>query len=160
MRPNLTLYVTCLAALVTLGGHAAEVPPGPTDAAGSEPDYAFATRGARCYGPDCAYKILLDASNLGSDEAELAELTFEAGYEGQGHPHGSMEIFYVLAGRFGHEVNGTPHILEPGMVGVVKPGDMVRHSVPGQEPARVLVIWVPGGEAGRIFDPAGGTPVK
>jgi hypothetical protein len=47
-------------------------------------------------------------------------------------------------------VNGASHILEPGMVGIVRPGDTVAHGVSSEEPVRALVIWAPGGEADRI----------
>lgn len=123
-------------------------------------DYSYASEGTLCFGEECGVKILLEAANLGSSEIEIAEITFAAGYEGRGHPHGSTEIFYVLSGTFGHEVNGIPNTLTPGMIGVVKPGDMVRHSVPGEEDAKVLVIWIPGGEIDRIFDRSKATPIQ
>lgn len=122
--------------------------------------YATATGGTVCFGEGCGVKILLEAANFGSGELEMAEITFSAGYEGRTHPHTSTEIFYVLSGTFGHEMNGVENFLPPGMVGVVKPGDMVRHSVPGEEDARVLVIWIPGGEIDRIFDRSGATPIN
>ena len=93
------------------------------------------------------FKILVDAANLGGEETRIAELTFPAGYSGQGHLHDAIEIFYVLSGRFGHEVNGQAGILEPGDIGIVRPGDTVAHSVPGDEPAVVLTVWLPGGTA-------------
>ena len=45
------------------------------------------------------------------------------------------------------------------MVGVVRPGDHVRHLVPKQQDARLLLIWVPGGEAERIIDTTKGTRI-
>ena len=93
------------------------------------------------------FKILVDAANLGGEETRIAELTFPAGYSGQGHLHDAIEIFYVLSGRFGHEVNGQAGILEVGDIGIVRPGDTVAHSVHGDEPAVVLTIWLPGGAA-------------
>jgi len=66
------------------------------------------------------------------------------------HQHGSVEIFYVLSGTFGHEVNGELHWLTPGQVGVVRPGDTVRHIAPKDGEVKVLVIWAPAGEAKRI----------
>jgi hypothetical protein len=41
-------------------------------------------------------------------------------------------------------------MLTPSMVGVVRPGDTVRHIIPKDANARVLVIWTPAGEAKRI----------
>lgn len=105
-------------------------------------------------------KLLLDPSNLGGEELELAELTLPAGTDVKGHTHGSTEIFYVLSGTFGHEVNGMMHMLTPGMVGVVRPGDTVRHYVPKDADAKVLVIWAPAGEARRIFDFSKGKPIE
>jgi len=133
---------------------------GPGVSSSTGEDYDYATKGTLCFGPNCGVKILLDRSNLGSDELEMAEISFPVGYEGQAHPHGSMEIFYVLEGRFGHEVNGEFNVLDPGMVGVVKPGDTVKHSVIGDQAVRVLVVWVPGGEVDRIFDRSQGMPVE
>lgn len=93
------------------------------------------------------FKILVDAANLGSEETRIAELTFPAGYAGQSHVHNAIEIFYVLSGRFGHAVNGVEGILEPGDIGIVRPGDSIVHSVVGDAPAVVLTIWLPGGAA-------------
>lgn len=96
-------------------------------------------------------RMLVEASNLGSGEVEVGEITFPAGsLPPRGHTHGAIEIFYVLSGTLVHVVNGEEHRLEPGMVGVVKPGDEVIHRVPGAEPVRALVIWAPGGEAERL----------
>lgn len=95
-------------------------------------------------------KMLLDAGNLGGAEVELGEITFPAGAYAQGHVHGSTEIFYVLEGTLEHIVNGESHMLSPGMVGFVRPPDKVEHKVGPDGPARALVIWAPGGEAGRI----------
>ena len=91
---------------------------------------------------------------------EIAEITFTAGSTSESHKHGSVEIFYVISGTFGHEVNGELNMLTPGMVGVVRVGDAVRHIVPKQEDAKVLVIWTPAGEAKRILDYKKGTPIQ
>jgi hypothetical protein len=40
--------------------------------------------------------------------------------------------------------------LKPGMVGLVRPPDKVRHKTGANGPTKALVIWAPGGEAGRI----------
>ena len=93
------------------------------------------------------WKILVDAANLGGTETRIAELTFNTDYEGQPHTHDAIEIFYVLSGRFGHNVNGVPGVLEPGQIGICRPGDTIIHSVEGDEPAVVLTIWLPGGAA-------------
>ncbi|HZD04831.1 MAG TPA: cupin domain-containing protein, partial [Longimicrobiales bacterium] len=77
-----------------------------------------------------------------------------------GHRHGAMEIFYVVEGVLGHVVNGEELRLEPGMVGVVKPGDSVIHRVLSDVPVKALVLWVPGGEADRIAPPERWTPVS
>jgi quercetin dioxygenase-like cupin family protein len=95
-------------------------------------------------------KLLLDEATLGGKELEMAEITFPAGTVDDKHQHGSVEIFYVLSGKFGHEVNGELHWLTPGMVGVVRPGDTVRHIAPKDADVKALVIWAPAGEAKRI----------
>lgn len=92
-----------------------------------------------------AWALLLDDVNVGDEQVRLAELTFEAGRQGEAHSHGAVEIFYVLSGRFIHEVNGEARTLSPGQIGIVRPGDRVAHGVAGADPARVLTIWVPGG---------------
>ena len=74
------------------------------------------------------------------------------------HTHGSLEVIYVLSGTYGHEVNGKLYLLKPGMVGIVRPGDHVRHLVPKGGPTKVLIIWAPAGEAGKIFRQAKGVP--
>jgi|GEM_PF-1051172 Uncharacterized conserved protein, contains double-stranded beta-helix domain len=95
-------------------------------------------------------KLLLDEATLGGKELEMAEITFPAGSVDEKHKHGSVEIFYVLTGKFGHEVNGKLYWLTPGMVGVVRPGDTVRHIAPKESDVKTLVIWAPAGEAKRI----------
>jgi quercetin dioxygenase-like cupin family protein len=108
-----------------------------------------------------AIKILVEAANLGSGEVELAEITFPAGSRGGAHRHGAIEILYLVSGRMDHVVNGVSHVLEPGMIGIVRPEDTVEHRVLSEEPVRALVVWAPGGEAARlrgVFQerPAGG----
>ncbi|HEY6457369.1 MAG TPA: cupin domain-containing protein [Steroidobacteraceae bacterium] len=110
--------------------------------------YAYATAGVldqiHAGGIDC--KILLNESNLGGSELEMVEATFPAGMLSPSHTHKSVEILYVLSGTYEHEVNGKRYRLTPGMIGVVRPGDHVRHIVPKSAPAKVLVIWAPASE--------------
>ena len=96
-------------------------------------------------------RMLLDETNLGGTEIEIGEITFVPGTNSGSHPHGSTEIFYVLSGELEHIVNGERHLLKPGMLGFVRPPDKVNHVVPGDEPVKALVIWAPGGEAGRVL---------
>ncbi|MBO6504203.1 MAG: cupin domain-containing protein [Kordiimonadaceae bacterium] len=125
------------------------------------PDYEYTTKGTTIYEASNGFlaKVLVEAANLGSEDVKIAEMTFPVGYAGQGHLHGALEIFYVLEGRFGHSVNGVDGILEVGEVGIVKAGDTVTHSVHGDTPAKVLTIWVPGGEAAVSFDGLPSHPV-
>jgi quercetin dioxygenase-like cupin family protein len=123
-------------------------------AADSKPAYSYATNGVLdnivSSGGD-QWKLLLDKSNLGGNELEAAELTMPAGTTVGSHMHGSVEVIYVLSGTYGHEVNGKLYLLKPGMIGIVRPGDSVRHLVPKAGPTKVLIIWAPAGEAARIF---------
>lgn len=66
----------------------------------------------------------------------------------------------MLSGTYGHEVNGHLYLLKPGMVGVVRLGDHVRHIVPKEGDAKLLIIWAPGGEAAHVFDASKGTLIK
>ncbi len=130
----------------------------PPAAAGQEPaqagEYEKGTRGTRLLvgAGGLEIKMLVEASNLGGGEVELGEITFPvgSGADRRGHTHGRVEIFYVLSGTLDHIVNDVSHVLEPGRVGIVRPGDRVVHRVVGDEPVRALVIWAPGGEAERI----------
>src|SRR5262245_7328149 len=106
-----------------------------------------------------SWKLLLDESNLGGKELEISELVLPAGAAVGSHHHGAVEFFYVLSGRLGHEVNGEMHMLTPGMIGVVRPEDSVRHIVPREAYVKLLVIWAPVGEAKRFFG-ADGTPIQ
>lgn len=99
------------------------------------------------------WKVLVDAANLGGTETRIAELTFNTDYVGQPHTHDAIEIFYVLSGRFGHNVNGVPGVLEPGEIGICRPGDTIIHTVEGDEPAVVLTIWLPGGADAPFHQP-------
>lgn len=124
--------------------------------AGAAPatDYAASSRGTRWLEASSGLRIkmLVEASNLGSGQVELGEITFPANAEREPapHRHDSIEIFYVLSGVLGHEVDGTTHRLEPGMVGIVRPEDEVVHRVLSEGPVRALVVWAPGGEADRL----------
>ena len=96
-------------------------------------------------------EMLLDESNLGGAEVEVAVLTFQPGSESVAHVHQSTEIFYVLEGQLEHIVNGKSYILNPGMIGWVRAPDRVTHKVSEDAgPTRVLVIWAPGGEAAGL----------
>ena len=139
-----------LAVLVAWGVTLAHAPPASAQQADG---YARASGGTRmlALGSGTSIKMLLDATNLGSGEIEVAEITFPVGANPvAGHRHGAMEIFYIVEGVLGHVVNGEEHRLDPGMVGVVKPGDEVMHRVLGDQPVKALVLWVPGGEGDRI----------
>jgi len=120
----------------------------------ANPPYEASTRGTRrLESPGgLSVKMLIEPSNLGGSEIEIGEITFPADYKkSPAHRHGHVEIFYVISGKLGHEVNGVKHVIEPGMVGVVRPGDRVVHSVESGEPVRGLVIWTPAGEAETLI---------
>lgn len=111
--------------------------------------YARESKGTRVLeAPGVAIKILVEASNYGSGEVEVAELTLSS--SSAEHRHSSSEIIYVLEGVLEHVVNGETHRIEPGMVGVVKPGDTVVHRVVAPGPVKALLVWSPGGEADRL----------
>lgn len=99
-----------------------------------------------------AIQVLVEAANLGSGEVEVAEITFPAGSRGGRHHHGSIEILYLLEGRMDHVVNGVSHLLEPGMIGIVRPEDSVEHHVLSPGPVRALAVWAPGGEVARLSE--------
>ncbi len=68
---------------------------------GATVEYEKATQGTRWLesaNSDLAIKILVEASNLGSAEVEIAEITFPPGPPppGEGHLHGSIEIFLSI----------------------------------------------------------------
>lgn len=137
---------------------AISMPAGAQDA----PDYEYTTKGTTIYEASNGFlaKVLVEAANLGSEDVKIAEMTFPVGYSGRGHLHGALEIFYVLEGQFGHSVNGVDGILKVGEVGIVKPGDTVTHSVHGDSPAKVLTIWIPGGDKAVSFDGLPSRPVE
>ncbi len=118
-----------------------------------QPAYEKASQGTRWLERESGarIKMLVEQANLGSGELEIAEIVFPAGRgPGGGHLHESIEIFYILSGTFEHTVNGDPHTLTPGMIGIVRPGDTVIHTVLSEEPVRALIFWLPGGEADRL----------
>lgn len=90
-------------------------------------------------------KVLVEASNLGSEGAEVGEVFFPPGYSGKPHNH-ELEILYVLEGELEHIVNGESHVLTPGMVGIVRSPDDVIHKAHSAKGVRVLVIWPLGNE--------------
>jgi len=124
---------------------------------GSSATYNAASSGTEnlTLGP-VTIRMLLDKSNLGRSDIEIGELNLPPEYgDSASHPHGSLEIFYVVEGILGHEVNGKTYILNPGDVGYVNPGDQVRHSVMSDVPVKAVVIWLPGGEADALVKNAG-----
>jgi quercetin dioxygenase-like cupin family protein len=114
------------------------------------PEYSYATNGVRDNiqrGGPGKWKLLLDESNVGGKELEAGELVLPAGTESPSHTHASVEFLYVLSGTYEHEVNGKRYRLTPGMVGIVRPGDHVRHIVPKESDVKLLVLWAPAGDA-------------
>jgi quercetin dioxygenase-like cupin family protein len=94
-------------------------------------------------------RMLLDQAGLGSGELSIGERTYPAQYTSGEHVHQGIEILYVLDGEFQHEINGKTYVLGPGMIGVVKVGDQVRHKT-GSAPVKLLMIWAPGAEGSRV----------
>ncbi len=164
MRPRTALSLSFLWLLAALLGvsHAARA----QDKPAVEKKYAYATSGVVEFQSTVApgqverWRLLLDQSNLGGKELEMVELTLPAGEVVGAHHHGSIEILYVLSGTLGHEVNGEMHMLSPGMVGIVRPEDAVRHVVPKTGDVKLLVIWTPAGEAKKFFEHEKTTPVR
>jgi quercetin dioxygenase-like cupin family protein len=93
-------------------------------------------------------RLFLDESNVGP-QVSVGELTFPPNADSGEHTHGAIEMFYVLSGELEHVVNGKSYILGPGMTGYVRPPDKIRHKT-GAAGAKVIVVWVPGDEAGKI----------
>jgi len=113
---------------------------------GKEATYVSPTSGTKL-------RILLDESNLGGSEVEVAEIEFPPGVDSGAHVHGAVEIFYVIEGELEHIVNGKKYVLGPGMIGHVRPPDEVIHRVKADgPPCKALVIWAPGGEGTRIAE--------
>lgn len=116
-------------------------------------DYDYASRGTRWLESeniDVKFKVLVEASNLGGGEVEVAEIFIPPNYEGAAHVHG-LEIFYILEGELHHIVNGEMNVLTPGMIGIVRAPDKVIHKVPASG-MRALLIWPGGGEIGPIAE--------
>ena len=90
-------------------------------------------------------KVLVEEANLGSTGAEVIEIFFPPGYEGESHVH-EFEILYVIEGELGHIVDGKSHVLTPGMVGIVRSPQEVVHKTLSEDGVRVLVIWPLGNE--------------
>jgi len=141
----ISLYFLALAGLmVTTLASAGDVS---SSATSRQPSYAYATNGLleNVHGPFATtWKLLLNETNLGGKELEAVEVTMPPGTPAPLHLHGVLEIIYVLSGTFEHEVNGKRFRLTPGMIGIVRPGDHVRHIVPKSRSAKLLIIWAPG----------------
>jgi quercetin dioxygenase-like cupin family protein len=144
--------VLILASLVALSAQVAVPPAAAQESPGATaPAYARSSRGTRLLeAPGVAIKVLVEATNFGGGEVEVAELVLQPGSTGATHRHGSHELIYVLEGVLDHVVNGESHRLEPGMVGVVKLGDTVAHRVASETPVKAVLVWAPGGEADRL----------
>ncbi len=125
-----------------------------------KPTYSYATNGVldNIGTGGVKWKIVIDESNLGGKEMEAAEVTLPAGTSTPSHAHGALEILYVLSGTYEHEVNGKRYLLKPGMVGIVRPGDKVRHIATKDGDTKLLVLWTPAGEARRLQQAQGTKP--
>ncbi len=115
-----------------------------------ETTYAIASSGTRQFQWDSEngpgwIKVLIEEANLGGSGAEVIEIFFPPGHEGQAHFH-ELEILYVIEGELGHIVDGEMHVLTPGMVGIVKYPQQVVHKTLSEDGVRVLVIWPLGNE--------------
>ena len=130
-------------------------------ASSAVPSYSYATNGVldnvQSVPGGSKWKLVLDKSNLGGNELEVAEITIPAGTTVPSHSHVSVEVIYVLSGIYDHEVNGKAYRLTAGMVGIVRPGDKVRHLVPKDADAKLLILWAPAGDAARAFGKSKGT---
>jgi quercetin dioxygenase-like cupin family protein len=126
----------------------------------AKPAYAYASNGVldNISTGDVKWKLVVDESNLGGKELEVAEVTLPAGTTTPAHGHGAVEILYVLSGTYEHEVNGKLYRLKPGMVGIVRPGDKVKHTATKDGATKLLVIWAPAGEAHRLQQAQGTKP--
>ncbi len=160
MRKQLwRLFCGCCVLFVVVTASSADVDSARQSAASS---YAYATNGVMDGiqgGSGSRWKLVLDESNLGGKELEIAEVSIPAGTVVPVHTHGAVEVIYVLSGTYGHEVNGKLYLLKPGMVGIVRPGDKVRHLVPKAGEAKLLIMWTPAGEAKQVLARAKGSPV-
>lgn len=103
-------------------------------------------------------RMLLDVPQLGGAQVSVGERTYPARYESAEHSHQSIEIIYVLSGEFQHVVNGQAHVLTTGMLGLVKPGDKVRHATGPNGPVKTLMIWVPGNDGTKLASDWRGGP--
>jgi ketosteroid isomerase-like protein/quercetin dioxygenase-like cupin family protein len=131
-------------------------------AATAQTPYTIGVTEAARLGGAVRIDVLVDSARLGSNELELAEITFPAGGPAAPHRHGATELLYVMQGELDHTVNGVRRRLSPGMVGIVRLGDTVTHRVASPGAVRALVIWTPAGEAGRLVRARGGaspTPI-
>ena len=120
------------------------------DDARDSASYESASKGTRQFEWDTAtepgwIKVLVEEANLGTAGAEVGEVFFPPGWEGDSHYH-ELEIIYVIEGELEHIVNGETHILTPGMIGIVRIPDEVIHKTLSDDGARVLVIWPLGNE--------------
>jgi quercetin dioxygenase-like cupin family protein len=122
------LFVVCCGTSFALGRTSQAPAPGP--------QLTSVTRGA--------LRMLLDAPELGGSQVSVGERSYPPNYESTEHSHKSIEVIYVLSGQFQHVVNGQTHVLNAGMLGLVRPGDKVRHKTGGGGGVRTLMIWVPG----------------
>jgi mannose-6-phosphate isomerase-like protein (cupin superfamily) len=135
-----------------------------TEAAGSKPvtsvsgeTYSPVSHGTRKIALDSVtIRMLIDESNIGRNDVEIGELILPVGSpDSVIHTHDSLEIFYVVEGTLGHEVNGESYTLHPGDVGFLKPGDRIVHRVLSENAVKALVIWLPGGESEALLKRAG-----
>ncbi|MCZ6619249.1 MAG: cupin domain-containing protein [Gammaproteobacteria bacterium] len=146
-------YITLLVILTGATSTGANMAFGEESSGSDDLGYEPEGTGTRELGSgDLVIKILVESLNLGSSDVEVGEIYFPPGYESSRHSHGTIEIFYVLSGTLIHEVNGMPHELKPGMVGIVRPPDTVVHRAAGGSAVKALVIWAPGGEVDRLAE--------
>src|SRR5262249_43952243 len=100
-RLSHALLSCAVLAAATTGLAAGDAPAG----ASPTPTYSYATNGiVTTQRRNETWKFLLDSSNLGGNELQMAELTLPGGTSVPAHTHHSLEVIYVLSGSYGHEV--------------------------------------------------------
>ena len=82
-----------------------------------------------------------EARFIHTERMTLAYVSVEAGAELPEHNHHNEQVVNVLSGEFELVVEGTPHVLKPGVAYVIPPN--VKHSGRARSECTILDVFSP-----------------
>ncbi len=108
-------------------------------------DLATIAHTGTSHDPAILKQVLLAREDAVASIMQLAQSTLQRGQLVEPHSHVDMwEVFWVQSGVLRCSVDGVDHVLEPGQLIVVAPGQAHGVACVGDEPVVMVVLGVQG----------------